>query len=161
MSRGMSDRLEAGMKAPAFTVMAVGGAFGVGSQVSLSDFEGRKIVLYFYTKDDTPGCTTQACGLRDAWAEVSERAVVFGVSIDSAKSHEKFIAKHQLPFPLIVDGEHALVDAYGVWVEKKMYGRTFMGTERTTFVIDEAGMINAVFPKVKPAGHVEQLLEVL
>jgi peroxiredoxin Q/BCP len=157
----MSDRLEAGEKAPGFTAVAAGGEYGAGGEVSLADFAGRMVVLYFYPKDDTPGCTTQACDIRDAWGELSKRAAVFGVSVDSVKSHEKFIGKYDLPFPLISDEDRALVEAYGVWVEKNLYGRRYMGTERATFVIDGEGVVKAVLPKVKPADHVEKLLEVL
>ena len=111
----------------------------------------------FYPKDDTPGCTTQACALRDEWAEFSGKAVIFGVSPDSAKSHAKFIAKHSLPFPLLVDEEKKIVGDYGVWVEKSMYGKKYMGTERTTFVIGSDGKISAILRKVKPAEHSELL----
>ena len=117
--------------------------------------------MYFYPKDDTPGCTKQACALRDGWAQIAKKAKVFGVSIDSVKSHDKFIKKHSLPFALIADEDHAIVEAYGVWVEKSMYGKTYMGTERTTFVIAPDGMIKAVLPKVKPDEHLEQVLALL
>jgi peroxiredoxin Q/BCP len=150
-----------GDKAPAFTATAVGGDYGEGKTVSLKDLKGRKVVLYFYPKDDTPGCTTQACELRDAWPQLAKKAAVFGVSIDPAKSHAKFINKHALPFPLLVDEEQKLVQAYGVWVEKSMYGKTYMGTERTTFVIGVDGRIEAVLRKVKPAEHAAQLLALL
>lgn len=153
--------LTPGSKAPAFTATAVGADYGDGQTVSLADFKGRTVVLYLYPKDDTPGCTTQACGLRDAWSRFEGKAVVFGVSIDPAKSHAKFIRKHALPFPLLVDESHALVEAYGVWVEKSMYGKTYMGTERTTFVIGGDGRIKAVLRKVKPAEHAEQVLAAL
>lgn len=153
--------LQPGSPAPAFSAIAVGGSYGDGQKVSLKDFAGQTVVLYFYPKDDTPGCTTQACGLRDAWPQFDGKAVIFGVSIDPAKSHAKFIKKHSLPFPLLVDEEQKIVNAYGVWVEKSMYGRTYMGTERTTFVIGPDGKIKAVLPKVKPAEHVAQLLAVL
>jgi len=153
----MSKELQPGDKAPAFEAIAVGGKFGDGKKVSLTDFKGQKVVLYFYPKDDTPGCTTQACGLRDAWKDFDGKAVVFGVSIDSAASHAKFIGKFTLPFPLLVDDEKKIVNDYGVWVEKSMYGKKYMGTERTTFVIDAAGKIAAVFRKVKPAEHTELL----
>ena len=153
--------LQPGSKAPAFTTIAVGGDYGDGQTVSLSDFKGRIVVLYFYPKDDTPGCTTQACALRDSWSEFAGKAVVFGVSIDPAKSHAKFIEKHALPFPLLVDEARKIVEAYGVWVEKSMYGKTYLGTERTTFVIGPNGKIKAILRKVKPAEHVEQLLAAL
>jgi peroxiredoxin Q/BCP len=154
--------LKPGSKAPAFTTTAVGGDYGDGQTVSLGDFKGQTVVLYFYPKDDTPGCTTQACGLRDAWPQFAKKkAVVFGVSIDPAKSHAKFIKKHALPFPLLVDDKQEIVNAYGVWVEKSMYGKTYMGTERSTFVIGSDGKIKAILRKVKPAEHVEQLLAAL
>ena len=157
----MSKQLESGDVAPDFSLPVIGGDYEEGSTVALKDLRGSKVVLYFYPKDNTPGCTTQACGLRDVWGEISAKAKIFGVSFDTLKKHSNFIAKYDLPFPLISDSEKFLVDAYGVWKEKKMYGRTFMGTERTTFVIDEEGKIAAVFRKVKPAEHVDRLLEVL
>jgi peroxiredoxin Q/BCP len=156
----MSD-LQLGAPAPAFHAVAVGGPYGDGTSVQLSDFAGKNVVLYFYPKDDTPGCTTQACGLRDAWAQLSAKAVVFGVSIDSEKSHRKFIDKFELPFPLLSDADHKIVEAYGVWVEKSMYGKTYMGTERSTFVIGPDGVLKAIFRKVKPAEHADMVLEAL
>lgn len=156
----MPNELKVGDKAPAFTALAVGGSYD-GKKVSLSSLKGKTVVLYFYPKDATPGCTTQACGVRDAWSELSAKAEVFGVSIDGAASHAKFIAKQTLPFSLLVDEDHALVEAFGVWVEKAMYGRKYMGTERSTFVIGPDGKLSAIFRKVKPADHVAQLLEVL
>jgi peroxiredoxin Q/BCP len=150
--------LKPGSKAPTFTATAVGGDFGDCQTVSLGDFKGQTVVLYFYPKDDTPGCTTQACALRDSWAQFAGKAVIFGVSIDPAKSHAKFIKKHALPFPLLVDEKQEIVNAYGVWVEKSMYGKTYMGTERSTFVIGPDGKIKAILRKVKPAEHVDQLL---
>ena len=158
--------LEAGDKAPTFRALAVGGEYGdAGKNVSLDDFAGRPVVLCFYPKDDTPGCSTQACGLRDAWKEFSarlsgseHRAALFGVSTDSAASHAKFIKKHNLPFPLLADEDRKLVETYGVWVEKSMYGRKYMGTERSTFVIGADGKIRAVFRKVKPAEHADLVL---
>ena len=131
----------------------MGGPFGEGPPVKLSDFSGKNVILYFYPKDDTPGCTTQACGLRDLWSELAEKAVVFGISTDSPKSHRKFIDKFSLPFPLLSDESQELVQAYGVWVEKSMYGKKYMGTERSTFIIGPDGCIKAVFLKVKPADH--------
>jgi peroxiredoxin Q/BCP len=150
--------LTIGSLASAFTALAIGGEYGDGKTVSLADFRGRTVVLYFYPKDDTPGCTQQACDLRDAWGQLAKRAVIFGVSIDSAKRHAKFIAKHALPFPLLVDEAHALVEAYGVWVEKSLYGRKYMGTERSTFIIGPDGKIAAILRKVKPVEHAAQLL---
>lgn len=153
--------LEAGDRAPKFRALAVGGEYGDGREVALADFAGRALVLYFYPKDDTPGCTTQAWGVRDAWRAASAKCALFGVSTDSAASHAKFIKKHALPFPLLVDDERKLVDAFGVWVEKSMYGKKYMGTERTTFVIGPDGMIRAVLRKVKPGEHVELVLSAL
>lgn len=151
------SNLQVGDPAPDFTSTAVGGRFGDGTEVSLKDFRGKTVVLYFYPKDDTPGCTTQACGLRDEWTAFDGKAEIFGVSIDPAKSHRKFIDKHSLPFPLLSDEEKKIVEAYGVWVEKSMYGKKYFGTERTTFVIDADGRIKAILRKVKPAEHVELL----
>lgn len=152
-----SAELNVGDAAPNFTAPAVGGKYGAGKSVSLQDFRGSPVVLYFYPKDDTPGCTTQACGLRDSWSEFDGKAEIFGVSIDSAASHEKFIAKYDLPFPLLSDPEKKIVNDYGVWIEKSMYGKKYMGAERTTFVIDGAGRIAAILRQVKPAEHVAQL----
>ena len=152
-----TPQLQPGDKAPDFSALAVGGPFD-GQLVSLQDLRGKTIVLYFYPKDDTPGCTTQACGLRDAWREIAKKAVVFGVSVDSARSHAKFIEKHSLPFSLLVDEDRALVEAYGVWVEKSMYGRKYMGTERSTFTIGPDGKLRSIRRKVKPADHAAMLL---
>ncbi len=157
----MATTLDVGKRAPAFSLPVIGGDYKEESKVALKDLKGEKVVLYFYPKDDTPGCTKQACGLRDAWGEIGKKAKIFGVSIDPIKKHTKFIDKYDLPFPLISDEDKKMVEKYGVWVEKKMYGKTFMGTERTTFVIDEDGKIAAIFRKVKPAEHLDRLLEVL
>jgi peroxiredoxin Q/BCP len=158
----MSNQPAIGSAAPSFkNAPVVGGAYKPGATVSLADLKGQTVVLYFYPKDDTPGCTKQACALRDGWAEMAGKATVFGVSVDSPKSHEKFIEKHNLPFPLISDEDHQLVDAYGVWVEKSLYGNKYMGTERTTFVIGPDGRIKAVFPKIQPAKHFEKVLAAL
>ena len=116
----MAFELKTGDTAPDFHATAVGGKYGEGKEVSLGDFKGKTVVLYFYPKDDTPGCTAQACALRDGWGQFSAKAELFGVSVDSAKSHQKFIDKHSLPFPLLSDESHHLVEAYGVWVEKSM-----------------------------------------
>ncbi|HEX6307659.1 MAG TPA: thioredoxin-dependent thiol peroxidase [Longimicrobiales bacterium] len=130
--------------------------------VSLSDFRGRRVVLYFYPKDDTSGCTAQACDMRDNAQTFDARdAVILGVSPDPVDSHRKFADKYDLPFTLLADVDHRVADAYGVWKEKSMYGRTYWGNERTTFVIDEEGRIAKVLPKVKPAEHVGQVLEYL
>ena len=133
-----------------------------GGRVSLAGLAGRRVVLYFYPKDDTSGCTAQACALRDDWSAVEALDVaLFGISPDSAQSHARFRAKHDLPFPLLVDEDHAVAEAYGVWVEKSMYGKTYMGVERSTFVIGPDGRIEHVLRKVKPAEHLGQLLEAL
>jgi peroxiredoxin Q/BCP len=153
--------LEVGNLAPKFRAIAVGGEYGAGREVSLAEFRGAPVILYFYPKDDTPGCTVQACGLRDSWSELSSGAKIFGVSVDSPVSHEKFIAKYQLPFPLLSDPQKEIVTAYGVWVEKSMYGKKYMGVERTTFILDRAGRIAAIFRKVKPEGHVAIVREAL
>jgi peroxiredoxin Q/BCP len=147
-------QLAVGDEAPAFRTVAVGGEYGEGREVELADFDGTPVVLYFYPKDDTPGCTVQACSLRDSWSTLRGLAKVFGVSVDSAKSHGKFVEKFKLPFPLLSDSEKEMVNAYGVWVEKSMYGKKYMGTERSTFVIDGAGRIFSIFRRVKPEEHV-------
>jgi thioredoxin-dependent peroxiredoxin len=141
--------------APAFTLPDQD-----GNAVSLAEFRGRKVILYFYPKDDTSGCTTQACGLRDRTAELDARgAVVLGVSPDPVASHRKFADKFGLPFRLLADTDHAVAERYGVWKEKSMYGRKYWGNERTTFIIDEDGRIAQVLERVKPAEHVDLLLE--
>lgn len=157
----MSSPLIPGNTAPDFEATAVGGGYSANSTIKLSDLKGETVVLYFYPKDDTPGCTRQACALRDGWTDITTKAKVFGVSIDSVKSHEKFIQKYSLPFPILSDEDQNIVNAYGVWVEKSMYGKKYMGTERTTFVIGPDGRIKAVFPKVKPEEHLEKVLGVL
>jgi peroxiredoxin Q/BCP len=157
----MTVELKPGDPAPQFRATAVGGKYGDGREVSLGDFKGQTVVLYFYPKDDTPGCTAQACALRDGWPQFAEKAELFGVSVDPAKSHAKFIAKHSLPFPLLSDESHAIVESYGVWVEKSMYGKKYMGAERSTFVIGPDGKIRAILRKVKPEEHAGQLLALL
>jgi peroxiredoxin Q/BCP len=158
----MNDpELAIGQKAPDFTAVAVGGEYGDGREVTLNDFRGGPVVLYFYPKDDTPGCTVQACSLRDSWADFRGEAKIFGVSVDSTRSHEKFIEKFKLPFPLLSDPVKEIVNAYGVWVEKSMYGRKYMGAERSTFVIDAAGRVAAIFRKVKPEEHTGMVREAL
>jgi thioredoxin-dependent peroxiredoxin len=157
----MPAELNVGSLAPEFRGQAIGGKYGDGQAVSLADFRGSPVVLYFYPKDDTPGCTVQACGLRDAWDELSAHANIFGVSVDSAASHEKFIKKYQLPFPILSDADKKIVNSYGVWVKKSRYGREYMGTERSTFVIDGTGRISAILRRVKPEEHVTILRETL
>ena len=130
-----------------------------GETVSLKDLRGQKVVLYFYPKDDTPGCTKEACSFRDAFSKYKKKGIaIFGVSPNTEKSHQKFIAKFNLPFTLLVDTDHAIADAYGVWGEKKFMGRTYMGIHRTTFLIDEKGKIKKVFEKVKPEDHADEVL---
>jgi thioredoxin-dependent peroxiredoxin len=160
-SYAMSQYPDTGKTAPDFTAHVTGGDYSANSTVTLSALKGQNVLLYFYPKDDTPGCTTQACALRDGWDDLKERVLVFGVSPDAAESHTKFIEKFSLPFPLISDEDHAISEAYGVWVEKSMYGKTFMGVERSTFLIDAEGNLKAVFPKVKPDEHLEQVLAAL
>ena len=133
-----------------------------GATVKLSDFRGRRVVLYFYPKDDTSGCTTQACGFRDAYPVIEEQnAVVLGVSPDGVKSHQKFKTKYDLPFTLLVDEDHAVAEAYGVWGEKSMYGRKYMGIIRSHFVIDEQGRIADAQVKVSPKDSVARALATL
>jgi peroxiredoxin Q/BCP len=152
-----SAELKPGMMAPAFEAPDQ-----TGATVRLSGFKGvRAVVLYFYPKDDTPGCTAQACALRDGWSRIQSKAAVFGVSVDPQKSHARFIKKHGLPFPLISDEAREVVQAYGVWVEKSMYGKKYMGTERTTFVIGPDGRVKAVLRKVQPAEHLDLVLHAL
>ncbi|MGB1131231.1 MAG: thioredoxin-dependent thiol peroxidase [Haloferula sp.] len=151
-------RPEPGDKAPDFTAAVVGAD---QESVRLKDLRGHRVVLVFYPKDATPGCTTQACALRDGWSELQGKAEIFGVSVDDVKSHQRFIEKQSLPYPLLSDPDRKMVEAYGVWVEKSMYGRTFMGTERTTFVIDAEGKVEAVLAKVRPKEHFDKLLEAL
>ena len=147
----------AGVAAPAFSLVS-----DTGFTVSLSALRGSPVVLYFYPKDDTAGCTTQACGIRDAWGAFERSgAVVLGVSPDDETSHLRFKAKFDLPFTLLWDPDHATAEAYGVWVEKSMYGKTYMGVERSTFVIDAAGTITSVMRKVKPDSHADDVLAFL
>ena len=146
--------LEVGDKAPAFKTTDQD-----GDAVALRDFKGKKVVLYFYPKDDTPGCTKEACSFRDGWSKFRRKGVaVLGVSVDDEKSHRKFADKFSLPFPLLADTDKDIVKAYGVWGEKSMYGRKYMGTHRVTYLVNEKGKIAAVWPKVKPDEHVEEVL---
>lgn len=146
--------LSIGDKAPSFE-----GKDQNGNTIKLADFAGKKVVLYFYPKDDTPGCTAQACNLRDNDAALKAAGYqVIGVSVDDEKSHTKFINKFNLNFPLLADTDHKVVEAYGVWVEKSMYGKKYMGTARTTFVIDENGVITNIIDKVKTDNHAAQIL---
>ena len=149
--------LEAGMKAPEFTLTDKD-----GNEVSLSDFLGKKVVLYFYPKDNTPGCTRQACAFATSYAEFKNRGIeVIGVSKDSVASHARFAEKYGLPFILLSDPELIAIQAYGVWQEKKLYGKTSMGVVRSTFIIDENGIIERVMPKVKPDTNASEILAAL
>jgi thioredoxin-dependent peroxiredoxin len=149
--------IEEGAPAPEFALKA-----DSGETVKLSDLRGKQVVLYFYPKDDTPGCTTQGCGIRDAYDEFErEGAIVLGVSPDNEASHVKFREKYRLPFALLADEGHHVADEYGVWVEKKYQGRTYMGVERSTFVIAENGTIKKALYNVKPATHADDVLATL
>jgi peroxiredoxin Q/BCP len=153
----MVKALTVGKKAPEFTLPNE-----AGESVKLQDFKGRQVVLYFYPKDDTPGCTKEACNFRDSLEQIKKAgAVVLGVSLDGRESHQKFIAKHRLPFPLLSDEDATVSKAYGVYKQKNMYGKKFWGIERSTFVIDPAGRVKAIFRKVKVDGHVDQVLAAL
>ncbi len=133
-----------------------------GQPVELASLLGRRVVLYFYPKDDTPGCTTQACGIRDGWEQLATYGLaLYGISPDSPKQHTKFRAKFDLPFPLLADDDHAVAEAYGVWVEKSMYGKKYMGVERSTFLIGADGRLEEIWHKVKPAEHLELLVGAL
>jgi thioredoxin-dependent peroxiredoxin len=148
-------QLTEGTKAPAFK-----GKDQNGKPVALADYKGKKVVLYFYPEDDTPTCTVQACNLRDNFALLKKQGfVVVGVSPDEEKKHKKFEAKYDLPFTLIADPEHKIIDQYGVWGQKQMYGRTYMGLHRTTFLIDEKGIVKKVFLKPKSKQHTQEILE--
>jgi len=147
--------LKEGDKAPDFTAKNQD-----GETVKLKDLQGKRVVLYFYPKDDTPGCTKEACSFRDADDIFAEKGIrVLGVSIDDEKSHKKFISKYQLPFDLLADTDKEIVEKYGVWGEKSMYGRKYMGTLRRTFLIDEQGKIVKMFDKVKVAEHADEVLK--
>lgn len=147
--------IKEGTTAPAFKTTDAN-----GETVSLKGLRGQKVVLYFYPKDDTPGCTKEACSFRDAFAQYKKRGItVLGVSPDSEASHKKFETKYKLPFTLLADKDHAIADAYGVWGEKKFMGRKYMGVLRTTFLIDEKGKIKKVFEKVKPEDHASEVLQ--
>ena len=157
MSKSVALKLRAGDIAPVFTA-----ATQDGSQVSLSDFKGKHVILYFYPKDDTPGCTKEACAFRDEFAQFQARgAIVLGVSVDSAKSHTKFIEKFKLPFTLLADEDKRIVETYGVWGQKSFMGRKYMGTYRVTFLIGPDGRIQKIWPEVKPPEHAKEVLAAL
>jgi peroxiredoxin Q/BCP len=159
MSRGYHSHgmVQEGEPAPDFSLTS-----DTGEQVSLEWFRGRPVVLYFYPRDDTPGCTAQACGIRDVWTELQGKgAVVLGVSPDSPRKHAKFREKYGLPFTLLSDEEHGVAEQYGTWVEKSMYGKTYLGMERSTFVIDADGNVAKMLRKVKPTEHADDVLAAL
>lgn len=149
--------LSAGMQAP-----AINSKDQDGNAISLDQFSGKTVVLYFYPKDDTPGCTAEACDFRDNHQDlIAKGIVVLGVSVDDEQSHKKFISKHSLPFPLLADTDHKIVNDYGVWIEKNMYGKKYMGVNRRTFIIDENGLIKDVIKKVDTKNASAQVLELL
>ena len=149
--------LKAGDKAPDFTAKDQN-----GKEISLADFKGTQVILYFYPKDDTPGCTAEACDVRDNYQSLQGKGFqVIGVSTDDEKSHKKFETKYSLPFPLIADADKHIVEAYGVWVEKNMYGKKYMGTARTTFIIDADGVISKVIEKVDTKNSSQQVLDLV
>jgi peroxiredoxin Q/BCP len=157
MAKELALSLKVGDKAPAFTVATNG-----GGTVSLADFLGKHVVLYFYPKDDTPGCTKEACAFRDGFAAFKKKgAVVLGVSPDPVKAHDKFVEKFNLPFTLLADTDKKIVEAYGVWGEKTFMGRKYMGTHRVTFLIGPDGVIKQIWPKVKPEEHADEVLAAL
>jgi len=156
-SSGATGMPALGAQAPAFKC-----ADESGKLILLGDFSGKPVVLYFYPKDDTPGCTVEACDFRDSWKRLQAAGVtVLGVSRDSGASHQKFKTKHGLNFPLLSDGDGKVCESYGAWQEKSLYGRKFMGIVRCTFLIDSSGKIAALWPKVKVAGHVDEVLEAI
>lgn len=157
MGKTIELKLKEGDPAPAFTAATSG-----GGTVSLADFKDQHMVLYFYPRDDTPGCTKEACAFRDGFAEFQQcGAIVLGVSIDSVKSHDKFVGKYRLPFTLLADEDKRIVQAYGVWGEKVFMGRKYLGTHRITFLIGPDGRIKKIWPQVKPDEHVPQVLAAL
>ena len=154
MAKEIRLELKEGNTAPEFSAMTNG-----GGKISLADYKGKNVILYFYPKDDTPGCTKEACGFRDAFSEFKKRgAVILGVSTDPVKAHDKFVEKFQLPFPLLADEDKKIVEAYGVWGEKTFMGRKYMGTHRVTFLIGGDGRIKKIWPQVKPEEHPKEVL---
>jgi thioredoxin-dependent peroxiredoxin len=157
MAKQIALKLREGDPAPEFSAPASG-----GGTISLADFKGRNVILYFYPKDDTPGCTKEACAFRDEFAAFQRKgAVVLGVSIDSVSAHDKFAAKYKLPFTLVADENRAIVQAYGVWGQKSFMGRTYQGTHRVTFLIGPEGHIRKIWPAVKPEEHAAEVLAAL
>ena len=157
MAKAPELKLKEGDKAPAFTAPTNG-----GGNLSLADLKGQPVILYFYPKDDTPGCTKEACAFRDEFAAFKKRgAVVLGVSTDPVKAHDKFVEKYKLPFTLLADEDHKIVEAYGVWGQKTFMGRKYMGTHRVTFLIGPDGKIQKIWPTVKPEEHAAEVLAAL
>jgi peroxiredoxin Q/BCP len=157
MANELQLKLKEGDVAPTFTA-ATNGA----GRISLADYQGKNVILYFYPKDDTPGCTKEACAFRDHWDEFKKKgAVVLGVSTDKVKSHDKFVEKYKLPFPLVADEDKKIVEAYGVWGPKTFMGKEYLGTARTTFLIGPDGRIRKIWPKVKVEEHLEEVLAAL
>jgi peroxiredoxin Q/BCP len=157
MAKTLELKLKEGDVAPGFTVATNG-----GGKISLADYKGRNVILYFYPRDDTPGCTKEACAFRDHFADFTQRgAVVLGVSPDAVKSHDKFVEKFKLPFPLLADDAKEIVQAYGVWGEKSFMGRKYLGVYRVTFLIGPDGRIKKIWPQVKPEEHAAEVLAAL
>jgi peroxiredoxin Q/BCP len=157
MAKEIQLKLKEGDEAPEFSAATNG-----GGNISLADLRGKNVILYFYPKDDTPGCTKEACAFRDGFAEFKQRgAVIFGVSPDSVKSHDKFVEKFKLPFTLLADEDKKIVEAYGVWGEKSFMGRRYMGVHRVTFLIGGDGRIKKIWPQVKPVEHAAEVLAAL
>ena len=157
MAKALELKLKTGDPAPAFTVGTSG-----GGKISLADYLGKNVILYFYPKDDTPGCTKEACAFRDGFAEFKKRgAVILGVSTDPVKAHDKFVEKFKLPFLLLADEDKKIVEAYGVWGEKTFMGRKYQGTHRVTFLIGPDGKIKNIWPQVKPEEHAAEVLAAL
>jgi peroxiredoxin Q/BCP len=157
MAKAIQLKLKEGDKAPEFSADTSG-----GGKISLADYLGKNVILYFYPKDDTPGCTKEACAFRDHFADFKKRgAIVFGVSLDSVKSHDKFVKKFKLPFTLLADEDKKIVEAYGVWGEKSFMGRKYLGVFRVTFLIGPDGKIKKIWPEVKPEEHAAEVLAVL
>lgn len=157
MAKGPQLTLQVGDVAPQFSAPASG-----GQSVSLADLKGKHVVIYFYPKDDTPGCTKEACGFRDSYAAFAKQgAVVLGVSPDPVKAHDRFVAKFKLPFTLVADSDHAIAEAYGVWGEKVFMGRKYQGVHRCTFLVGPEGRLQAIWPQVKPEAHAAEVLAAL
>lgn len=156
-----TDLLKPGDPAPLFSAPVVGALYQDGDEIALASLRGQTVALVFYPKDQTPGCTLQACSLRDNWSQISQRVAVFGISADDPASHRRFIEKRKLPYPLISDSDHAIGLAYGTWVSKSMFGKKYMGLERSTFVINPDGKIQTVLRKVSPIKHFNLLLTAL